>query len=95
MLKSLLYLAIMTTAVVASWIGFAIYHNSVTSTISSDTSIRITPIDAQFDKETIETIRQKRVIRADLSETRVEVSIIPSSTASATTSSTGSAQTEL
>ncbi len=87
MIKSLLYLAILTTAVVASWIGFSVYHNYTTSTISQDTNIRIIPIDPQFDRETIGTIKAKRVIEADLTKTKVETTLVPSASDSAATNS--------
>lgn len=70
MIKGLLYLAILTAATVISWIGFSIYHNQTTSTIDSATQIRITPIPGEFDRETIEKIRTKRVIDANLNQER-------------------------
>ncbi len=87
MIKGLLYLSILTTAVVASWIGFSVYHNYATSTISSDTSIRIAPIKPEFDRETIGELKAKRVIKANLSETRVQISVTPEATKSAATAS--------
>lgn len=66
MLKNLLYFAILTTVIVISWITFGIYHNNITSTISPDTSIRISPIPANFDIETITNLKSKEVIQADL-----------------------------
>lgn len=85
MIKSLLYFAMLTTAVVLSWIGFSIHHNYTTSTISRDTSIRIIPIEGRFDQETIGKLKTKRVIEADLSEIRDETAL-PSATNSAATS---------
>lgn len=94
MIKGLLYLAILTAAVVVSWIIFSVHHSYTTSTISSDTSIIITPIPASFDRETIERIRAKKVIRADLSEQIVETGEVSEATTSAQPA-TGSAQQEL
>lgn len=85
MIKSLLYFAMLTTTVVLSWIGFSIHHNYTTSTIAPDTSIRITPIEGQFDQETIGKLKTKKVIEADLSEIRDETTL-PSATDSAATS---------
>lgn len=82
MIKSLLYFAILTTTVVLSWIGFSIHHNYTTSTISQDTSIRTTPIEGRFDRETMGKLKTKKVIEADLSEIRDETTI-PSATDSA------------
>lgn len=94
MIKGLLYLAILTAAVVASWIGFSVHHGYTTSTISSDEAIIITPIPASFDREIIEKIKAKKVIKADLSEQMVETGEVNESTAAAKPA-TGSAQQEL
>lgn len=94
MIKGFLYLAILTAAVVASWFGFSIHHGYTTSTISSDTGIIITPIPASFDREIIEKIKAKKVIRADLSEQIIETDQLNEATASAQPA-TGSAQQEL
>jgi len=77
MIKSLLYLAILTTATVSSWISFSVYHNYTTSTIDSDTSIIITPIQAEFDRETIERIKNKNKIDANLNEQKIVVTPTP------------------
>ena len=68
MLKNLLYIAILTTIVVASWIGFGIYHNSISSTISKDTEIKIIPISPSFETKTINALKVKKVIKVDLKE---------------------------
>ncbi|OGH17359.1 MAG: hypothetical protein A3C30_04115 [Candidatus Levybacteria bacterium RIFCSPHIGHO2_02_FULL_40_18] len=102
MFKGLLYLALLTAAVAASWIGFSVFHNYSTSTISSDTGIIITPIPSGFDRETIEKIKAKKVIRADLTENLVEISEINEATEAAQEATgaeqqpgTGSAQQQL
>ena len=94
MIKGLLYLAILTAAVVASWIVFSVHHGYTTSTISSDTSIIISPIPASFDRETIEKIKAKKVIKADLSEQIVETGGVSEATPAAQPA-TESAQQEL
>jgi len=66
MIKGLLYIAILTTAVVASWIGFSAYHNYTTSTISSDAQIRITPISPDFDMEIINSLKSRTILNPDL-----------------------------
>jgi len=100
MLKNLLYFAVLTTFFVICWVGFGIYHNSITSTISGDTSIRIIPISPRFDIETIAKLKDKTVIRADLSSSSIAtptptVIITPSPTPQITTTptSTSSSQT--
>jgi len=94
MIKGLLYIAILTAVVVASWIGFSVHHGYTTTTISSDTGIIITPIPQEFDRETIEKIRAKKVIKADLSEQIVETGGVNEATAAAQ-QATGSAQQQL
>lgn len=81
-MKNLLYLAILTTIVVLSWVGFGIYNASVTSTITSDTSIAITPIPRDFNKSTIVSIKNKKVIPVDLSQKRSDQIIVSSGAAS-------------
>jgi hypothetical protein len=71
MLKNLLYFAILTTFVVMCWVGFGIYHNSITSTISESTTKSIIPISPRFDIETIAKLKSKKVIRADLSSSQI------------------------
>ena len=93
MFKGLLYLAMLTTTVVASWVGFSVYHGYATSTISTDKAIIITPIPSGFDREVIENIKAKKVINADLSEQIIETSGVNERTA--TQQATGSAQQEL
>lgn len=73
----LLYFAILTTTVVASWIGFSIYHNFSSSTISVDTGIRITPIPSNFDKKTIDSLKERKQINVDLEEEVILPSITP------------------
>jgi len=94
MFKGLLYLAISSLAVVSSWIGFSVYHGYTTSTISSDTGVIISPIPPEFDREIIERIKAKKIIKADLSEQIVEISEVNEATAAAQ-QATGSAQQEL
>lgn len=72
-MKNFVYLGILTVVIVASWIGFSVYNNYTTSTISSDTKIRITPIPPAFDQETIENLRTKRIVDSNLDEARTEV----------------------
>lgn len=72
MLKNLLYIAMLTTFVVVSWIILTVYHNISSSTISKDTTARITPIPPSFDRETIEKLKVKKVVPADLSEKTLE-----------------------
>lgn len=72
MVKNVLYLAIFTFIVILSWIAFGVYHNHTASTITNDAQILITPIEPQFDNETIENIRQRNIIQANLELLRVD-----------------------
>ncbi len=92
MFKSLLYIAILTTAVVASWISFSVYHGYTATTISSDTSIRIIPIESKFDQETIDSLKSKREIKANLSEKKATLTITPGASSESSSVSTQSAQ---
>ena len=47
---------------VIMWIGFSIYHNVVTSTISQPLSIQITPITPDFDINTITGLKTRETI---------------------------------
>lgn len=60
--RDLLLLLISTFILVVFWIGFSIYHKSVTSTISETLSTQIAPINPNFDSKTIEKIKKRKVI---------------------------------
>ena len=42
-----------------AWIGFSIYHNIVTSTISDPLNMQITPITPIFDTNTIGSLKNR------------------------------------
>lgn len=75
MFKNLLYFSILTSVIVISWIGFEVYNSHVTSTISADQSIIITPIPPTFNQETILLIKSKKIVPANLSETSTRSAI--------------------
>jgi len=70
MLRNLIYFAIFTSIIVLSVLVFGIYHNGVTSTISKDTNVIISPIPPSFDEKTIKEITGRTIVPADLSQTR-------------------------
>ncbi len=82
MLKNLYYIAILTFVVVVSWIGFEVYNSNVTSTITADKSVIITPIPPEFNQAMIIAIKSKKIVPANLSEnaSRSAVSTITSPT---------------
>lgn len=57
--KDLLIILIPTSIFVFLWIIFNIYHNSVTSTISSNQIMQISPINPSFDTKTINLLKQR------------------------------------
>lgn len=54
-----LFLLFSTFLLVAAWIGFNIYHTWVTSTISPDLQMAITPIDPNFDTSVLENLKTR------------------------------------
>lgn len=44
------------------WIGFSIYHNSISSTISEAVNIQLTPISPSFDTKTIEKLKKRESV---------------------------------
>lgn len=82
MIKNLLIIAILTTLVIVSWIIFTVIHSSVSTTIPKDVSSIIAPIPASFDKQTIDLLKTKKVIPADIGESKAIISptIQPSTT---------------
>lgn len=47
---------------VCLWIGFNIYHNSVSSTISPSVDIQIAPISPNFDTKIIEELKKRESV---------------------------------
>lgn len=45
---------------VAIWVGFNIYHNSVTSTISDSVNTQLSPISPSFDTKTINNLKKRQ-----------------------------------
>jgi hypothetical protein len=66
MLKHLILIGAFTLLTVLAWIGFDVYHNSVTSTVSEDTVKTIIPITPTFDQEAILLLQKRQQIGVDL-----------------------------
>jgi hypothetical protein len=66
-----------------AWIGFSIYHNVITSTISEPLSVQITPITPTFDTQTIDSLKNRENVAPlyDLSTAAENVSPTPVPTA--------------
>lgn len=58
----ILFVLISSFIVVASWIGFNLYHKWATSTISTDIQAQIIPIDPNFDEETVAAIKKRKKV---------------------------------
>lgn len=63
--KDILLLLISALILVIFWIGFSIYHKSVTSTIPESINTQIIPISPDFDNTTIEKIKNRKNIVPD------------------------------
>lgn len=60
--KDILFLSGSMFAVVVAWIAFSLYHVYVTTTISEDLQMQITPIDGTFDTDTINLLKSRTEI---------------------------------
>ena len=60
--KDILFIVISSFIVVAAWIGFNLYHIYVTSTVSDDLQLALTPINPDFDKQTLQHLKSRKNI---------------------------------
>ncbi len=60
--KDILFILISSFIVVTAWIGFNLYHIWVTSTVSEDVQLQLTPIDPNFDPATIQQLKSREHI---------------------------------
>ena len=60
--KDILFIFISSFIVVVAWIGFNLYHIWVTSTVSPDVQVELTPIDPDFDPVTIQQLKSRENI---------------------------------
>lgn len=54
--RNLVFILASSTILTLAWIGFALYHTSVTSTIDSELSVQIQPIAPVFNQAAIKDI---------------------------------------
>lgn len=59
MKREVIYLLVSTFILVLAWIGFSVYDNYTTSTITPAVTFQIAPIQSSFDLQTIEAIKQR------------------------------------
>jgi len=60
--KDILYVSISSFVLVVFWIGFNIYHAAVTSTITPDLQLDITPIDPTFNLQAISKLKTRHTV---------------------------------
>jgi len=60
--NDILLILIPLSLFVLTWIGFSVYHNIVTSTISQPLSVQIIPIIPTFDTNTINNLKTRENI---------------------------------
>lgn len=60
--RDVLFLVISTFVLIVAWIGFSIYHNLVSSTITKSVGEKIVPINPTFDTKTIDTLKERKTI---------------------------------
>ncbi len=60
--RELILILVSTFIIVVIWVGFNIYHNFVTSTISNNEAIQIAPINPNFDTKTISELKQREMV---------------------------------
>ncbi len=77
-------LLLLTSAfiLVIAWVGFSIYHNLATSTVSDPVGQQIRPIPASFDTESISQLKRRKKVLLDFKE--LETTATNSSQASPT-----------
>jgi hypothetical protein len=57
--RDILFILISSFVVVAAWIGFNLYHITVTSTVSPNIQKHLTPIDPTFNTQTIQALKNR------------------------------------
>ncbi len=60
--RDVLFLVISTFVLIVAWIGFSIYHNLVSSTITRLVEEKIVPINPTFDTITIDKLKERKNI---------------------------------
>lgn len=60
--KDILIIAISTFITILAWIGFHIYHATVTTTVSQSLQKQIQPIEGKFDVDTIEAVKKREKV---------------------------------
>lgn len=59
---------------VLAWIGFSIYHNLATSTVSTAVGSQLRPIPGSFDMTTINNLKNRKNISPDYNNLETQIS---------------------
>jgi len=85
--RDILFLVVSTFVLILAWIGFSIYHNLVSSTITGPVEEKIIPINPTFDTRTIDALKERKKIeplfQTKIKETTESTAIENTSTNSA------------
>ena len=57
--NEILILLIPTLIIVIVWVGFSIYHNSISPTIPEEVNSKLSEINPKFDTKVIEDLKQR------------------------------------
>jgi len=60
--REILLLVFSSFILIIAWIGFSIYHNLVSSTITKTVEEKIIPINPSFDTKTIDKLKERKNI---------------------------------
>lgn len=60
--KDILFILGSSFVVVVAWIGFNLYHIYVTSTVSEEVQVQLTPINPQFNDDLIRELKSREKI---------------------------------
>ncbi len=60
--KDILFILGSSFVVVVAWIGFNLYHIYITSTVSDEIQVQLTPINPTFDKDLIRELKSREKI---------------------------------
>lgn len=61
--KDIMMIVIPSFILVLVWIGFTIYHNMISSTITANVGMQIKPINPNFDSTTISDLKTRKKIQ--------------------------------
>jgi len=89
--KDSLFIFGLTFVTVAAWVGFNIYHITVTSTLDEELQTQITAIDANFDMATLNKLKTREQV-APLYQFQADASASGSGGTTGDPSSTGTAE---